>query len=115
MSSHNNDTRTLSRAVIASNQKEGIAMWEFCITISGKRHCFQLPVLIEKIHLPGPGPVNFPELELATAVLQLVNVVQPAAAKSQLTKQLSEVATQFIQQVQKGLPQGVELKQGETA
>ncbi|HVO23250.1 MAG TPA: hypothetical protein VMW56_06440 [Candidatus Margulisiibacteriota bacterium] len=86
-------------------------MWQICITIHGKRHCFPVPALIEKIHFPGPGPVNFPELELATAVLQLVNAVQPAVKNSQLTKQLGEVATQFIQQVQKGLPQGVELRQ----
>ena len=89
-------------------------MWQICIKISGQRHCFPVPVLIEKIHLPGPGPVNFPELELATAVLQLVKAVEPHAAKSQLTKQLGEVATQFIQQVQKGLPQDVEFKQIET-
>ena len=86
-------------------------MWEFCITISGKRHCFPLPVLIEKIHLPGPGPVNFPELELATAVLQLTKAVQPSVGRSQLAHQLDEVADQFIKQVQKGMPQGVELKE----
>jgi hypothetical protein len=86
-------------------------MWEFCITIGGRRHCFPLPVLIEKIHLPGPGPVNFPELELATAVLQLIKAVQPSVGPSQFTKQLGDAATQFIQQVQKGLPQGVELTQ----
>jgi len=90
-------------------------MWEICITIHGRRHCFPIPVLIEKIHLPGPGPVNYPELELATAVLQLVKAVEPHAAKSELTKKLSETATQFIQQVQKGLPQGVELRQSEAA
>jgi hypothetical protein len=85
-------------------------MWEFCFTINGKRHCFRIPVLIPDIpHRPVPG--NYPELELAIAVLQLVKVIQPAAKDSQLTKQLSEVAKGFIQQVQKGLPQGVELKQ----
>jgi hypothetical protein len=73
-----------------------------------------LPVLIEKFHVPGPGPGNYPELELATSVLQLVNFVKPMAANSPLTKQLNEVATHFIYQVQKGLPQGVELKQIET-
>ena len=58
-----------------------------------RRHCFPLPVLVEKIHLLGPGPINFPELELATAILQLVN-----AAKSQLTRQVSEVATLRVDQ-----------------
>jgi len=88
-------------------------MWEFCITIHGQRHCFPIPVLIEKFHGPGPGPVNFPELELATAVLQLVHFVQPNGASSPFTKQLNEVATHFIEQVQKGLPQGVVLTQTE--
>ena len=88
-------------------------MWYICITIAGRRHCFPLPILVEKIHLPGPGPVNFPELELATAVLQLVTAVQPSVGQSPFTKQLGDAATQFIQQVQKGLPQGVELTQRE--
>jgi hypothetical protein len=89
-------------------------MWEICVKINDKVHCFPLPVLIEKFHGTGPGPVNYPELELATAVLQLVNFVKPTVANSQLTRQLSEVATHFIHQVQKGLPQDVELKQIET-
>jgi hypothetical protein len=84
-------------------------MWEICIVINGKRHCFPLPVLVEKFHIPGPGPVNFPELELATTVVDLVKSVQPRVGQSQLTKQLVDVSTQFIQQVQKGLPSGVEL------
>ncbi len=90
-------------------------MWNLCITIGGKQHCFPLPILVERIHLPGPGPVNFPELELATTVLELIRAVKPVAGSSQLTDQLGEVATRFIQQVQKGLPQGVELKQAELA
>ena len=86
-------------------------MWEFCFTIQGKRHCFRIPVLIPDIPRRPPPPWNYPELELAIAVLQLVHVIQPAAPESQLTRQLSEVSTHFIQQVQKGLPQGIELKQ----
>ena len=85
-------------------------MHEFCIMINGVKHCFELPLLI-KPEFKKPEPHNYPELELAATVLQLVNVVQPAVKDSQLTKQLSEVATQFISQVQKGLPQGVELNE----
>jgi hypothetical protein len=81
-----------------------------CITIGGEIHCFDVPILIEKVPLK-PHPGNYPELELAVTVLHLVNVVQPAVKNSQLTKQLSEVATQFISQVQKGLPQGVQLNE----
>ena len=87
-------------------------MHEICITIDGQRHCFPVPELIRE-KFPPPPPGNYPELELASAVLELVNFVQPVVARSQLTKQLREVATQFIQQVQKGLPQGVELKEVE--
>lgn len=85
-------------------------MWEICITIGGVRHCFSIPVLVPSPH-PGPGPVNFPELELAIAVLQLVQVVQPSVQHSELTRQLSDVATRFIEGVQKGMPAGVELVQ----
>jgi hypothetical protein len=88
-------------------------MWEICIVIHGKRHCFPLPILVEKFHIPGPGPINFPELELATTVLELVKVVQPQVGQSQFARQLSDVSTQFIQQVQKGLPSGVDLHQAE--
>jgi hypothetical protein len=84
--------------------------WQICITFGGVKHCFKVPLLIaiEPKVLPPPPP-NFPELELAATVLHLVNVVQPAVKNSQLTKRLSEVATQFISQVQRELPQGVEL------
>jgi hypothetical protein len=88
-------------------------MWEICITIHGVRHCFRVPLLIEKFHIPGPGPVNFPELELAVSVLQLVEHVRANVKQPEFTTRLSEVALGFIQQVQKGMPQGVELKQME--
>jgi len=85
-------------------------MWEFCITINGKKHCIPLPVLIpQPIHIPPPE--NFPPLELATAVLQLVEAIGPTARAPELTNSLREVATSFIRQVQKGLPAGVELRQ----
>jgi hypothetical protein len=84
-------------------------MWEICITIHGRLHCFPIPVLI---HIPHPPPPNnYPELELAISVLQLAQMIQHAVPESQLTKQLTDVATHFVQQVQKALPHGVELKQ----
>jgi len=86
-------------------------MWEICIRIHGRLHCFPVPELVQNIHIPGQGPVNFPEFELAAAVLKLVDAVGPITKGSALTKQLAEVATSFIQQVQKGVPEGVEIKQ----
>lgn len=82
-------------------------MYEFCINIGGQRHCFPVPLLIDidKIHIPKPH--NYPPFELAIAVLQLTNALPP----SELSKELSTVATRFIQNVQKELPQGVELAQ----
>jgi hypothetical protein len=88
-------------------------MWEFCITIHHHRHCFPIPVLIEKFHIPGPGPVNFPELELAISVLQLIEHVSPNVKQTEFTARLNEAALGFIKQVQQGMPQGVELKQME--
>jgi len=85
-------------------------VFELCLMIHGQRHCFPIPVLVENFHVPhGPGPVNMPELELAVSVLQLVEAVQPVVQGSALTKQLAEVSQHFIQQVQAGLPPGVEL------
>ena len=82
-------------------------MYELCINIGGQKHCFPVPSLIDitKIHIP--RPTNYPPFELAVTVQQLVNAL-PA---SELSKELSAVATRFIQNVQKQLPQGVELKQ----
>jgi hypothetical protein len=86
-------------------------MYELCINIGGTKHCFPIPLLIDPgtIHIPKPN--NYPPFELAVTVLQLIQVLPP----SELSKDLSEVATKFIQNVQKGLPQGVELVQERAA
>jgi hypothetical protein len=81
-------------------------MFEFCITIGGQRHCFQVPAMIEPSVIKRPPPNNYPPFELAAAVLLLVE----AAPQSELAKQLSGVANSFIRQVQAGLPKGVELE-----
>ncbi len=86
-------------------------MYQFCITIAGRRHCFPVPSLIDRGVIKPPPPNNYPPFELAIAVLDLVSVVP----NSELSKQLTEVATNFIHQVQKGLPQGVELVQEKAA
>ena len=86
-------------------------MYEFCINIGGTRHCFPIPSLIDREAIHIPKPHNYPPFELAITVLQLAQVLPP----SELSKELSEVATKFIQNVQKGLPQGVELVQEKAA
>lgn len=75
-------------------------MWEICFMFDGKRHCIPVPMLIEEFHVPGPEPVNFPELEVATSVLQLVKTALPSGTKSALSSQLSEVTNSFIRDVQ---------------
>lgn len=78
-------------------------MYEFCITIGGVRHCFVIPKLVEIVHRPPPN--NYPPFEVALAVKQLAQL----APASDFTRRLDEVAENFIQQVRKGLPAGVEL------
>ena len=80
-------------------------MYQLCITIGGKKHCFPLPSLVDRQYIHKPPPPNFPQLDLAISVLDLVSVVP----ESELSKELSQVATGFIQQVQKSLPAGTEL------
>jgi hypothetical protein len=80
-------------------------MYQLCVNIGGTKHCFPLPSLIDPIHIRRPGPVNFPPFDLALSVLDLVRVVPD----TELSKELSQVAHRFIQNVQKGLPQGTEL------
>lgn len=82
-------------------------MYKMCFTINGVNHCFDIPVLIDID--PKPPDPNFPELELAIAVLQLVEKVKPVVRETELTRAITEASTRFIQQVRKELPKGVEL------
>ena len=86
-------------------------MYQFCITIAGKKHCFPVPSLVDRSVIKRPPPNNLPPFELAVAVLDLVSVVP----NSELSKELTESATRYIQQLQKTLPQGVELVQEKSA
>jgi hypothetical protein len=81
-----------------------------CITIAGKRICINVPLLVVgPIHPPPPN--NYPPFELAATVLEMVHVAGP----SELSKQLSEVVTRYIGNLQKQLPQGVEIVTERTA
>ena len=85
---------------------------KICITIRGKRHCFNVPLLVDIHLIKPPPPVNLPPFELAATVLEMVRVVGP----SELSKELSEVAMRNIRNLQKELPQGVEIvMEGQTA
>lgn len=80
-------------------------MYQFCFTIGGKRHCFDVPLLIDKNLIHRPPPPNYPAFDLAATVVLLTDAVP----QSELSKQLREIATNFIQQVKKQLPKDVEL------
>lgn len=90
-------------------------MYQICVQIGGKRHCFPLVEMIDKSVIHRPPPNNLPPFELAVAVLTLVQEVP----SSDLSKELTQVATRYISQLQKELPKGVELveakAQGKTA
>ncbi|HKW18578.1 MAG TPA: hypothetical protein VJO35_13810 [Terriglobales bacterium] len=86
-------------------------MYELCVNIGGTRHCFPLPSLIDTAHIHIPIPTNYPPFELAIAVLQLVDAVPDSA----LSRELSQVANRFIEQVKKELPPGTELVTEEKA
>jgi hypothetical protein len=81
-----------------------------CMIINGTRHCFDIPLLVDREHLrPGPPPPNYPELELAATILELIDFVKPAVRDTEFTKNLTEVTTRYIQRVKEGLPKGVEI------
>jgi hypothetical protein len=82
---------------------------KMCMTINGKRHCFDIPELVNQDYFHRPPPPNYPELELAATILQLVEHIKPAAHDTEFTKSLTELSTRFIQKVREGLPKGVEL------
>jgi len=86
-------------------------MYQLCVNIGGKRHCFPLPSLINRGQIHIPPPNNYPPFELAISVLELVNAVPD----SELSKELLQVANRFIQQVKKDLPQGTELVASEAS
>lgn len=85
-------------------------MYQICLQIGGKKHCFPVPALIDQSVIRRPPPNNYPPFELAISVLDLVQAV-PA---SELSKELTQVATRFIQEAQKDLPKGVELVEAKT-
>jgi hypothetical protein len=82
-------------------------VYELCINIGGQKHCFPVPSLIDITRIHIPKPTNYPPFELAVTVQQLV----AALPASELSKELSAVASRFIHNVQKQMPQGVELRQ----
>jgi len=79
--------------------------YQICFQIGGKKHCFPVPTLVDQSVIHRPPPNNFPPFELAVSVLDLVQAVPT----SELSKELTQVATRFIQETQKDLPKGVEL------
>lgn len=81
-------------------------MYKICITINGQMHCFAVPSLIDRSAILRPGPNNFPPLELAIAVLELVQAVP----ESELSQSLTQLAAGFIERVRAGLPAGVDLR-----
>ena len=83
-------------------------MPSLCYKINGQKHCFEIQTLVDLSHIHGPGPVNFPQLELAVTVMGLVQTVEKNR-KSEFGAKLLEVSNAFLQNVRAGLPQGVEL------
>jgi len=84
-----------------------------CMPVHGINHCFPIPNLVDdsyftQLHV-GPGPVNYPELELAGTILSLVEVIDPQIKDKGFTKSLTDVANNYIQKVREGLPKEVEL------
>ena len=79
-------------------------MHRICFTIAGKRHCIDIPVLVEK-PFRRPPPHNMPELELALTVLELVQVVKP----TEFSKRLADVSKGYVDQFKQQLPKGVEI------
>jgi hypothetical protein len=80
-----------------------------CITFAGKKHCFDIPLLVDRSVIKRPPPNNIPQLELAATVLEMVRVVGP----SELSKELSGVASRYIANLQTQLPKGVEIQTAE--
>jgi hypothetical protein len=56
-----------------------------------------------------PPPTNYPELEALLTVRELLRVVQPQVSNSQSLKELNEVSSKLIHEIQAGLPKGVGL------
>ena len=50
-------------------------MYQFCFTIGGKRHCFDVPLLVDKNLIHRPPPPNYPAFDLAATVVLLTEAV----------------------------------------
>ncbi len=80
-------------------------MYQFCFEIAGRRHCFDVPTLIDQNVIKRPPPNNLPPFDLAVSVLLLVDAVPP----SELSSELSHIATRYIEQLANRLPANVQL------
>jgi hypothetical protein len=83
-------------------------MYQLCIKIGGQMRCIDVPMLVDLNLIHRPPPNNIPQVELAATVIGLVETVE-ASRKSELGEKLVEVSKAYIQSVQAGLPQGVEI------
>lgn len=92
---------------------EALKVMTMCMPIHDRTHCFRIPELVDnsyftKPHI-GPGPSNYPELELAGTILSLVEFINPQIKDKDFTKALTDISEKYIQKVREGLPKGVEL------
>ena len=81
-----------------------------CMPIHGIKQCFRIPELVDDSYFtqphcgPGPGPTDYPELELAGTILSSVEFIDPQIKDKEFTKTLTDVANKYIQKVRGGPP-----------
>jgi hypothetical protein len=61
-----------------------------CFTINKIRHCYTIPVFVVPMtpHLPGPGPVNYPQLIEDAVLLASMQVFTSKASDAGVSKAL---------------------------
>ena len=92
--------------------REGRSMY-IAYNIHGELHQFEVPTIIDfkEFKFPKPDPRNYPVLDLAITVIEMIEAVEPGEKRSQLSSKLVELSRDFIKNVQAGLPKGVQIRE----
>ena len=64
---------------------------EICITYGGMRHCFVIPLILIPIHwpVPGPGPVNYPQMFQDAMILATIRDLAKNAGDEKLREAIN--------------------------
>jgi hypothetical protein len=74
-----------------------------CVTIGGREHCYEIPVIMFPIgpHRPGPGPINFPQAIREATILASVQAAADSVSDAGVRGALQNGINAALEALQK--------------